>query len=84
MLGSLDSDQAAEQVVDEMTSMLKLSSYAQDSPPPASTRHSTMCRYHPESPALFECAGCHKRFCSECVKEVSGAYYCHICRSRLQ
>jgi len=43
------------------------------------------CRYHPHAPASYECAGCHKRFCSECVKEgISGQYYCDVCQHRME
>jgi len=45
---------------------------------------SLMCRYHPDKLAEFECAGCHKRFCVKCVREISDQYYCEVCESRLQ
>ena len=52
----------------------------QHEPEPAS---SITCRDHPDEPAEFECAGCRRLFCSQCVKEISGKYYCDICRWRL-
>ena len=42
------------------------------------------CRYHPHAPASYECSGCHKRYCSQCVKELSGEYYCKVCEKRLK
>ncbi len=40
------------------------------------------CRYHPDSVAEFQCAGCHQYFCSKCVKEISGNTYCKVCQPR--
>ena len=41
------------------------------------------CRDHPGVSADFECAECHKSFCSKCMKEITGEHYCSACRKRL-
>ena len=41
------------------------------------------CRYHRHAAGEFECARCYQYFCSECVEEVSGRYYCSVCQQRL-
>ncbi|MBL7119836.1 MAG: HEAT repeat domain-containing protein [Dehalococcoidia bacterium] len=45
---------------------------------------SITCRYHPGQIAELQCADCHKHFCSKCVKEIGGKYYCKVCQSRLK
>jgi hypothetical protein len=40
------------------------------------------CRYHRHAVGQFECAHCWQYFCSECVEEISGRYYCSVCRHR--
>jgi len=57
--------------------------YAPQPAGPQAATASGMCRYHPDAVAEYECAGCHRRFCSKCVREVSGEYYCRICAARL-
>ena len=42
------------------------------------------CRYHRDKVAEFECADCHKPFCSECVKDIDGQHYCNVCQKRLK
>ena len=44
---------------------------------------STTCPYHPNASAEFECVDCHRRFCSRCIKEVSGEARCESCKARL-
>jgi len=41
------------------------------------------CPYHPNASAEFECVDCHRRFCSRCIKEVSGEARCESCKARL-
>ena len=41
------------------------------------------CRYHRHAAGQFECACCCQYFCSECVEEISGRYYCSVCQRRL-
>jgi hypothetical protein len=41
------------------------------------------CRYHRNVAGRFECAHCWQYFCSECVEEISGRYYCSVCQHRL-
>ena len=56
---------------------------------------SATCPYHPEAKAEFECARCHRRFCSNCVedldalgikieKDISGRYCCEVCQKQLE
>ena len=49
---------------------------------PVDVTKGAMCRYHPDTVAEYECVGCHKRFCSKCIKEFSGENYCNTCASR--
>lgn len=41
------------------------------------------CAYHPSEPAGIECSGCHRRFCHQCIKEISGTSYCEVCKAEL-
>src|SRR5205814_210484 len=38
------------------------------------------CRNHPEYAAYDRCAGCAEPFCSNCLVEMQGRYYCGQCK----
>lgn len=37
------------------------------------------CKFHPKAPAGYYCTQCNKAYCSLCVNQRSGAYYCRSC-----
>ncbi len=39
------------------------------------------CINHPDAMALGSCEGCAESFCSSCVVEIRGKYYCAGCKS---
>lgn len=41
---------------------------------------STVCKNHPNVPAVDRCAGCAEPFCSNCLVDIHGQKYCGSCK----